>query len=114
MTPTRDQLAGILTGIPGFSADNVTYYAFPEAKAPGLPFLVYFYGAETPLNADGVNFWTVTHIYVEFYSKLRDMATELAIEQAFTTNGIAFTKDSQYLDDEQDYVTVYEFDLPNE
>lgn len=114
MTPTRDQLPGILTGIPGFSSDNVTYYAFPVSKAPGLPFMVYFYSEERAVYADGVNFWTATHIYVEFYSKLRDTATERRIEQALTTNGIAFTKDSQYLDDEQDYVTVYEFDLPNE
>lgn len=114
MTPTRDQLAGILTGIPGFSSDNVTYYAFPVSKAPGLPFIVYFYGAENSLYADGINFWTVTHIYVEHYSKLRDTAGEWRIEQALTTNGIPFTKDSQYIDDEQDYVTVYEFDLPNE
>lgn len=114
MTPTRDQLAGILTSVPGFSSDNVTYYAFPVSNAPGLPFMVYFYGDETPLNADGINYWTATHIYVEFYSKLRDLTRERNIEQAFKANGIAFTKSSQFLDDEQDYITVYEFDLPNE
>ena len=114
MIPKRDQLPGILTSVPGFSATNVAYYAFPVSQAPGLPFITYFYGTETALKADGINYYTTTHIFVELYTKTKDIATELAIEQAFTSNGIDFTKESQYLADEQDYITVYEMDLPND
>lgn len=113
MKPTREQLPGILTSVPGFTAENVAYYAFSLDNAPGLPFIVYSFGEETSLYADGLNGYTTTRVVVELYTKRKDIATEQLIEAAFAANEIAYTKDGQYLEDEDDHVTVYEFDLQN-
>ena len=113
MKPTRDQIPDIIKTVPAFTDANVAYFAFNVENAPGLPFITYVYGQETALKADGINYYTTTHIFVELYTRIKDIALEQALEAAFTAAGIDFTKQSEFLADDQDWCTVYEMDLQN-
>ena len=106
----KNDIPGILNSIEGFQG-KVRFYAFPEGQAPALPYIVYIFPDEAGLGADNINYQPITSVQVELYSRLKDPASEAKIEATLTNNSIYYTKDSTYLDDQQAWMTVYNFEV---
>ena len=60
--------------------------------------------------ADGLNLIKEHDYTIELYSSYRDLEAEKNIENAFNELGIEFNKKIYYLDTEQLYQIVYEFE----
>jgi len=106
----KGDVGTVLNSISGFEG-RVRYYAFPEGEAPGLPFITYIFPDEDGFGADNQNYLPTVSVQVELYTKLKDPASEALVEAALTAQNVFFTKDSTYLDDEQAYMTVFNFEV---
>lgn len=103
---TLDELSTLLqtTGLP------VTYRAWPEREAPPLPYLCYLESYSNNFAADGTVYYQISHVQVELYEKLRDMATEDEVESALSS--VAFwEKTPNYIDKEECYQILYEIEV---
>lgn len=103
---TLEEMKTLLESVTGFS-DKVTYYEWPINGAPALPFVCFFSPTEYTFPADNVAYYTRPRYSVELYTKHRDPTTEALFESAFTSAGLYYTKETEYLDDERCQVTVF-------
>lgn len=69
----------MLTGITGY-ADKVAYLAFPEGKAPQLPFICFFVENSDNFGADNIVYHEINTVAIELYTKYKSPADELLIE----------------------------------
>lgn len=103
---TLDELSALLktTGLP------VTYRAWPEGEAPPLPYICYLESYSNNFAADGTVYYQISHVQVELYEKLRNMATESEVESALSS--VAFwEKTPNYIDEEKCYQILYEIEV---
>lgn len=110
MIKTLSDIKTMLTGISGF-ADKVAYRAFPENKAPPLPFICFREDMSDNFAADGIVYYPVLRVNIELYSRLKDLASEQAIENALTQAGIFYEKSESYIEAEQVFMELYEFEV---
>lgn len=89
------------TGIPW------AYHHYPEKKVPRFPFGVWLDVDTDNYGADNKVYCEVHGIRLELYSKDRDWATEKSIEDVLNDYGLFWNKESDYLNDEKCYITVY-------
>lgn len=87
------------------------YYQFPNNTQQAPPFLCFFYEDSDDVYADDKNYQRITELAVEFYSDVKDFATESLIEQTLTAAGLTYTKGEQFLDSEHMHMTVYEMEV---
>lgn len=104
---TLEQMWAFLKSITGF-ADKVAYYKWPIGEAPDLPFVCFFEQQAYTFPADNVAYYQRPRYSVELYTKNRDPQTEALFEAAFTQAGIYYTKETEYLDDEDCQFTVFQ------
>lgn len=111
---TLEDIANILNGIPSF-AGKVTYYAWSENDplnpAPPLPYICYMETGSDNYNADGIVYYPVKQIDIELYSRIKDPASESAIEAALTAAGLIYDKICDYITSENCYMTTYEIEV---
>lgn len=102
---TLEELANLLasTGLP------VTYLAWPEGKAPPLPFLCYLVVSSNNFVADGQVYLSVQRIHVELYTKVKDLDAESRVEDALRE--IPWQKSETYLNTEKCYQILYEIEV---
>ena len=102
---TLSELKDILksTGLP------VVYRAWPERKAPPLPYICYLCVGNTPTYADSSVYVQSTEINVELYTKMKDPSTEAAVEAAL--KDFHWTKSEIYIDTERCYQILYEIEV---
>lgn len=102
---TLETLANLLasTGLP------VTYLAWPEGKAPPLPFLCYLVVSSNNFVADGQVYLSVQRIHVELYTKVKDLDAESRVEDALRE--IPWQKSETYLNTEKCYQILYEIEV---
>ena len=105
---TLEQLKTVLSGVlPG----KVNYYAWPEKEAPALPYILYYSTGSDYFAGDNIVYHSQRPVRIELYSRLKDLATEEAVETALTTAGLYWERDESYIDDEKVYLTVYEVEI---
>lgn len=97
----------MLKSVTGFE-NKVAHYQWPINEAPALPFVCFFEQQAYTFPADNVAYYIRPHYSVELYTKNRDPQIEALFEAAFTAAGIYFTKETEYLDDENCQVTVFQ------
>ena len=104
---TTEQIQQMLeqTGLP------VTWRAWPVGKAPPLPWICYLNNEITNFYAEGQVYISFEHVRVELYSEQPDALSELKLEQVLARAGHAWTKEREYLTDEQCNMTVYEIEV---
>ncbi len=107
---TLAELKNILTSITGFS-NKVAYRAFPKGKAPKLPFICYLCTNTNNFDADNAVYHVIQGVDIELYTKLKDTASETAVETALNDNNIVWEKYEEYLDDEECYQITYEVEV---
>lgn len=102
---TFSNLANILksTGLP------VVYRAWPEQKAPPLPYICYLCVGNTPTYADAAVYFQYAEINVELYTCSKDPATEELVEAAL--QGFHWKKSETYIDTERCYQILYEIEV---
>lgn len=105
MTLTEIKRMLDVTGLP------VTERAWPEGKAPPLPFICYLVDPDGSDNfaADGVVYCAIDELQVELYTKYRDPNTEAKVEEALASH--FWQKTVTYLDDEKCYQIQYELEV---
>ena len=91
------------TGLP------VTYRAWPEGEAPGLPFICWYCEDDNPLFADASVFFSSTNVRVELYAKEKDLAREKLVETALV--GYHWQKSEIYISTEKCYMILYEIEV---
>nr|DAE51435.1 MAG TPA: tail completion protein [Caudoviricetes sp.] len=91
------------TGLP------VAYRAWPENEAPPLPFICYLVSYSNNFSADGIVYYPINHIQIELYTKLKDTVIENRVET--TLSSFSFKKIEKYIDTEQCYQIIYEFEV---
>lgn len=107
---TLAELKNILTSIPGFS-NKVAYRAFPKGKAPQLPFICYLCTNTNNFDADNTVYHVIQGVDIELYTKMKDTASETAVETALNNNHIVWEKYEDYLDNEECYQIIYEVEV---
>lgn len=91
------------TGLP------VAYRAFPESRAPELPFICYLSPGTNNFAADDTVYLEIDQITVEFYTQYRDPETEGKVEAALSS--FFWDKDINYIDSERCYQITYEIEV---
>lgn len=107
---TLAEVKTMLTGITGFT-NKVAYYAWPEGQAPALPFICFLETGENTFSADGVVYSSAKQIQIELYTKAKSTTDEVLVETALTNNGLFYTKDETYLDDEKCWMITYSLEV---
>ena len=87
----------------------VTYRAWPEAKAPPLPFICYLCTDDEPLFADGLVYYSFSNVRVELYTRYKDSGTEAKVEAALS--GFHWKKSEIYIASERCYMILYEIEV---
>ena len=81
------------------------YYAFPEEKAPSLPFICWLTPNTNNFAADGIMWFASNQVVVELYEKNRDFNLEGKVEEALSL--FYWEKEATYLEDEKCCEVVY-------
>ncbi len=90
--------------------ENQTYRRCRFIKPPQITYAVYFDEFEAR-GSDDKNLLEEHDCTIEMYSYALDEQSQMKIENALNASGIAYRKAShQFLEDEQLYMVVYEFD----
>lgn len=99
----RKEIAEMLaaTGYP------VTYLQWPEKKVPPLPYICYYYPSMEPETADDTHYAQFYTLNIELYTKEKQFDVENNVEQALLNAGLVFTKEEDYLNDENMYEELY-------
>ena len=102
----RDSIASIST-----FATKVTYRAWPEGKAPKLPFVCYLATGTDNFDADNRVYHVIQNVDVELYTAKKSEAYEQALESKFADIGLPWEKSEVYLDEENCYEIIYSITL---
>lgn len=90
------------TGLP------VAYRSFPENESPGLPFICYMEDHSNNFGADGKVYLVVKHLYVELYTRFKELELEAKVEEAL--NPFFWYKEETEMEEEHCYMVRYELE----
>lgn len=91
------------TGLP------VVYLAWPEKKAPPMPFLCYLVAYSNNFGADDRVYQKINHIQIELYTKTKRTDLEDKVESALSS--LFWEKLETYIDSEKCYQIIYEIEV---
>lgn len=86
-----------------------TYRAWPEQKAPAMPFGCYMVSYSNNFVADGAVYYPVLHIQIELYTQLKNPEAEDKVEKALSS--LVWEKTETYIDSEACYQILYEIEV---
>ena len=89
----------------------VTYNSWHEDDEPPLPFLVYRQTGVNNFGADNRVYHTAIDVDVELYTREKLPDVEAAVEAAFDSVPIFWTKTETYLDSERCFEILYEIEV---
>ena len=87
----------------GYSA---TYYEF-QGAAPSKPFIVWYFPQSADFYADGQNYQKIEQLNIELYTYTKNFEAEAAVESVLKSNGLAWTREEQMIDQESGYEVLY-------
>ena len=85
---------------------KAAYHHFERPPAP--PYIVYLSSGCENFGADDKVYHKIQNYQVELYTRKKDPASELLIENMFDDNDIFYDKDEVYIDSEKLYQVVYD------
>lgn len=102
---TLEELYNTLTatGIP------TAYHAWPEKKAPSMPYICNLSTYSNNFYADGKVYYKVNHLQVELYTKYIDREAEAKIEKEL--QNLSWEKEEEYLSDQKCYKITYDMEV---
>lgn len=87
----------------------VVYYAWPEKKAPALPYICFLTAYSNIFGADDRVYYPVAHYQIELYTRCKDPEAEGKVEQALSS--YFWEKTETYLDTERCFQILYEVEV---
>lgn len=87
----------------------VMYYAWPEKKAPALPYICFLTAYSNNFGADDRVYYPVAHYQIELYTRCKDPEAEGKVEQALSS--YFWEKTETYLDTERCFQILYEVEV---
>lgn len=87
----------------------VVYYAWPEKKAPALPYICFLTAYSNNFGADDRVYYPVAHYQIELYTRCKDPKAEGKVEQALSS--YFWEKTETYLDTERCFQILYEVEV---
>lgn len=88
---------------------NCVYRAWPEGRAPTLPFVCYLERGSDNFAADNSVYLAKGEVAVELYTREKDPDSEARVETALA--GVVWEKTEEYLESERCYMVTYSFDF---
>lgn len=85
------------------------YSHFSETPQP--PYVVFYYPSETDPHADNSNYINKRQLFIELFTKTKDQASEASVEGVLKSNGFTWYKQTDFLNDEKLFQTVYESEV---
>lgn len=86
----------------------------PENPVPDPPFICFYYDGSDDLMADNTNYARIRSLTVELYTDNKDFTLEETVENALTTEGLAYSRpagDGGYIDTERMYMVAWSTDI---
>ena len=102
---TLEEIAELIDSF-GFSW---RYSHFNETPEP--PYVVYYYPSENDVQADNTNYVNRRQLYIELFTKTKDTTSEATIESTLKSAGLSWYKQTDFLNDEKLFQTVYEMEV---
>lgn len=93
------------TGIP-FAYDH-----FAEGESPDPPFICYLLPQSDNFAADGMVYHKITGVNIELYTDAKSPETERKLEEALDAARIFYNKSEVWIDSEELYEVLYQFDM---
>lgn len=87
----------------------VVYYAWPEKKAPALPYICFLTAYSNNFGADDRVYYPVAHYQIELYTRCKNPEAEGKVEQALSS--YFWEKTETYLDTERCFQILYEVEV---
>lgn len=87
------------------------YYQFDEGTGQEPPFVCFFYTGSDDLYADGINYQKITGLSVELYTAQKDFDLEDTVEGILNANGLAYSKEENFIDSEKMYQIAYDMEF---
>lgn len=81
------------------------------SKTPSLPYVVYFFPNSNDVYADSVNYVDKRALHIELFTKAKDPDAEATIEAVLKDKGLTWYKQTDFLNDELIFQTVYEMEV---
>ena len=89
---------------------EIAYHHFPKPVVP--PFIVYYRIKSNNFNADNKVYEKINTYRIEIYTKQKDMALEILLENLLDANGYTYEVVSEsFIDSENMYQVVYELEI---
>lgn len=89
----------------------VAYDHFDKNDPQTPPFICYLETSARSTFADGITYCAVPNVRVELYCSSRNLEAEAAVESILTGCELAWTRETDYLDEERIQMTIYDFTL---
>lgn len=90
----------------GFSC---RYSHFSKTQTP--PYVVFYYPSETDPHADNSNYINKRQLFIELFTKKKDIDSESAVEAKLKENGLSWYKQTDFLNDESLFQTTFECEV---
>lgn len=87
----------------------VAYNAWPEGKAPALPYICFLIAYSNNFAADDVVYYPIGHYQIELYTRYKNPEVEGKVEQALSS--YFWEKTETYLDTERCFQILYEVEV---
>lgn len=113
MRYSAEDLYSMLEGIQALNG-KVTYRLWkvaPGKEPPKPPYVAFYSPRERTFKADNVVYYSISHYQIELYSYETAPDIEAAIEAALNDAEIVWSKNKEYLDDQQVWCVIYEFEV---
>jgi len=87
------------------------YRAWPENRAPKLPYICYQLPNSDNFNADDTVFQQIEVLSIELYSREKSPETEKKVEDVLNASGIPWEKSEIYIKSEHMMEVLYEMEV---
>ena len=81
------------------------------SQTPNPPYVVYYYPSENDVHADDSNYVNRRQLFIELYTKTKDVEAEAVIDGKLRAAGLSWYKQTDFLNDEQLFQTTYELEV---
>jgi hypothetical protein len=81
------------------------------SQTPNPPYVVYYYPSENDVHADDINYVNRRQLFIELYTKSKDVDLEAGIEAKLKGAGLSWYKQTDFLNDEKLFQTTYELEV---
>lgn len=84
------------------------YAPFRHGEEPDVPYIAFSYPERNDFPADNGSYIRISRVRVLLVTRKKDIGLEEAVETAFDQLGISYSKDSDFYQDEDVYISNYE------